>query len=199
MWCNVYTRLALQRWIGGRTQVYGQWRRRRLAGFGALSARVGIAHRDDSEIAHDNSALDGGDVLDASISPMPSPSLRVSLYGPICSARCSAAATSTRPVGFSHETEERALKTTDAASDQTGEFGQSREVVDHGAYLHVDLSALIGEAAIAPQADEWFLRLVQSVARIYSASAGGPQIGVAAHPYWPQRRDERPRGRSRRA
>ena len=54
----------------------------RLGGLGQLTVRVGIAHRDDSEIAHDNTGvLDGGDVLDASVSLAPTESLRLTLYG----------------------------------------------------------------------------------------------------------------------
>lgn len=56
--------------------------RGRLGGIGLLSARVGIAHRDDSEIAHDNTGvLDGGDVVDANVSLAPTDSLRVKLFG----------------------------------------------------------------------------------------------------------------------
>ena len=56
--------------------------RRRLANHGLVTARIGIAHRDDSEIAHDNTGvLDGGDVLDASVSFAPSASLRFTVYG----------------------------------------------------------------------------------------------------------------------
>ena len=56
--------------------------RRQLGILGLLTARLGIAHRDDSEIAHDNTGvLDGGDVLDASVSFAPSASLRFTVYG----------------------------------------------------------------------------------------------------------------------
>ena len=53
-----------------------------LGFLGPATVRVGIAHRDDSEIAHDNTGvLDGGDVLDASVSFEPSASLRFTAYG----------------------------------------------------------------------------------------------------------------------
>ncbi len=56
--------------------------RRQLGVLGVVTARIGIAHRNDSEIAHDNTGvLDGGDVLDASVSFAPSPSLRFTVYG----------------------------------------------------------------------------------------------------------------------
>ena len=56
--------------------------RRQLGILGLVTARIGIAHRDDSEIAHDNTGvLDGGDVLDASVTFAPSPSLRFTAYG----------------------------------------------------------------------------------------------------------------------
>lgn len=53
--------------------------RRRL---GRVSVRVALAHRDDSEISVDNSGvLDGGDIVDASVSFSPSDSLTFTLYG----------------------------------------------------------------------------------------------------------------------
>jgi len=56
--------------------------RGRLGGLGQLTVRASVAHRDDSEIAHDNTGvLDGGDVLDAGVSLAPTASLRVTLYG----------------------------------------------------------------------------------------------------------------------
>ena len=56
--------------------------RRRLGGLGQFTVRAGIAHRDDSEIAHDNTGvLDGGDVLDVSVSLAPRESVRIVLYG----------------------------------------------------------------------------------------------------------------------
>ena len=56
--------------------------RGQLGRLGQLTVRAGIAHRDDSEIAHDNTGvLDGGDVLDASVSLAPSESVRITLYG----------------------------------------------------------------------------------------------------------------------
>ena len=56
--------------------------RRQLGRLGQLTVRAGLAHRDDSEIAHDNTGvLDGGDVLDAGVSLAPSESVRLTLYG----------------------------------------------------------------------------------------------------------------------
>ena len=55
---------------------------RRLGRFGLLSTRISVAHRDDSEIAHDNTGvLDGGDVLDASVLLKINDSLKVTLFG----------------------------------------------------------------------------------------------------------------------
>ena len=49
---------------------------------GTLTTRIGLAHRDDSEIAHDNTGqLDGGDVLDASIRLAVNDSLQITLFG----------------------------------------------------------------------------------------------------------------------
>ena len=55
---------------------------RRVGQVGQLSVRIGIAHRDDSEIAHDNTGvLDGGNVLDASVSFALNDSWNFTLYG----------------------------------------------------------------------------------------------------------------------
>lgn len=55
---------------------------RRVGDVGQLIVRFGIAHRDDSEIAHDNTGLlDGGDVLDASVTLELNDSLNITLYG----------------------------------------------------------------------------------------------------------------------
>ena len=61
----------------------GEAQCRRQAGpLGLVTLRAGISHRDDSEIAHDNTGvLDGGDVLDASVSLEPSVSLRFTAFG----------------------------------------------------------------------------------------------------------------------
>ena len=54
----------------------------RLGNLGRFSVRVGLAHRDDSEITDDNpGVLDGGDILDASIAYSPSDRLSFTLYG----------------------------------------------------------------------------------------------------------------------
>lgn len=55
---------------------------RQLGRIGLGNVRVSLVHRDDSEISVDNTGvLDGGDVLDASVSLIPSRSLRITLYG----------------------------------------------------------------------------------------------------------------------
>ena len=55
---------------------------KRVRDIGQLIVRFGIAHRDDSEIAHDNTGvLDGGDVLDASVTLELDDSLNITLYG----------------------------------------------------------------------------------------------------------------------
>ena len=54
---------------------------RHLGGFGLLTARLAISHRDDSEIADDNrGVLDGGDLVDASLKLSPANGLAFSLY-----------------------------------------------------------------------------------------------------------------------
>ena len=54
--------------------------RRRLGSLGQLTVRASLAHRDDSEIAHDNTGvLHGGDVLDAGVSVAPTESLGFTL------------------------------------------------------------------------------------------------------------------------
>lgn len=55
---------------------------RHLGRLGLANVRVSLAHRDDAEISIDNTGvLDGGNVVDASVSLEPSKSLRVTLYG----------------------------------------------------------------------------------------------------------------------
>ncbi len=55
---------------------------RQLGTLGRLAVRVGLAHRDDSEIADDNrGVLDAGDLLGASVSFSPTEALTFTLYG----------------------------------------------------------------------------------------------------------------------
>ena len=55
---------------------------RQLDGLGRLSIRIGVSHRDDSEITDDNrGVLDGGDLVDASIGLAPSDRVEIALYG----------------------------------------------------------------------------------------------------------------------
>ena len=55
---------------------------REIGGLGRLSIRVGVSHRDDSEITDDNrGVLDGGDLVDASVAFAPSARLEITLYG----------------------------------------------------------------------------------------------------------------------
>ncbi len=62
---------------------------------------------------------------------------------------------------FSHEREVRALTT---------DLGPGRPTAKYpvGEYFEVDLTTLIQEIRIAPDADEWFVELVLSVARRYA-------------------------------
>ncbi len=54
----------------------------RQVGNGRLSLRLALSHRDDSEITDDNQGvLDGGDIVDASVSFSPSDALEFTLYG----------------------------------------------------------------------------------------------------------------------
>ena len=56
--------------------------RRQMGPLGVMTARISLSHRGDSEISHDNTGvLDGGDVLDLSISSAPTPSLRFTAFG----------------------------------------------------------------------------------------------------------------------
>ena len=55
---------------------------RDIGGLGRLSIRVGVSHRDDSEITDDNrGVLDGGDLVDARVAFAPSDRLEITLYG----------------------------------------------------------------------------------------------------------------------
>lgn len=56
--------------------------RRQIDSYGSLIVRTSVAHRDDSEIAHNNTGvLDGGDMVNASLSFEPSNRMRITLYG----------------------------------------------------------------------------------------------------------------------
>ncbi|MDE0349614.1 MAG: TonB-dependent receptor, partial [Gammaproteobacteria bacterium] len=55
---------------------------REIGGLGRLSIRVGVSHRDDSEITDDNrGVLDGGDLVDVSVALAPNDRVEVTLYG----------------------------------------------------------------------------------------------------------------------
>ena len=55
---------------------------REIGGLGRLAIRVGVSHRDDSEITDDNrGVLDGGDLVEASVAFAPSDRLEITLYG----------------------------------------------------------------------------------------------------------------------
>ncbi len=55
---------------------------REISGLGRLSIRVGVSHRDDSEITDDNrGVLDGGDLVDVSVAWAPNDRVEFTLYG----------------------------------------------------------------------------------------------------------------------
>ena len=73
-------RLALPR-LAPLTYGLGVRYRRNLGGLGRLTARLDLAHRDDSEITDDNrGTLDGGELLAASFELAPSSTLSLTLY-----------------------------------------------------------------------------------------------------------------------
>ena len=73
-------RLALPR-LAPRTYGFGVRYGRDLGGFGRLTARLDVAHRDDSEITDDNrGTLDGGELVAASLELAPSAALSLTLY-----------------------------------------------------------------------------------------------------------------------
>ena len=76
---------------------------------------------------------------------------------------------------FSHECEVRAL-TTDIDLNGTP--------VAVGAYYEVDLATLISEIRVSPDADDWFVELVRSVAKKYSIDAPITRSKLSDVPIW---------------
>ena len=76
---------------------------------------------------------------------------------------------------FSHEREVRAL---------TQDPRQSAPTVPVGAYLEVDLGTLIQEVRVSPDADDWFLELVHSVATKYAINVPIAKSKLAELPIW---------------
>lgn len=76
---------------------------------------------------------------------------------------------------FSHEREVRALTT---------DIEIKGEPVAVGAYYEVDLATLIAEVCVSPDADDWFVELVRSVAAKYSIDAPIAKSKLSEVPIW---------------
>lgn len=76
---------------------------------------------------------------------------------------------------FSHEYEVRALTT---------DLEVKREPVAMGTYYEVDLATLISEIRVSPDADDWFVELVRSVATTYSIDAPIGKSKLSDVPIW---------------
>ena len=83
---------------------------------------------------------------------------------------------------FEHEREVRAITLNMPTRD--GKIDLSQEVHAIGSYYDVDLSSLVQEVIVAPYADDWFIRLVQSVAARYGLMAPVSRSGLAELPTW---------------
>ena len=83
---------------------------------------------------------------------------------------------------FEHEREVRAITQDMPARD--GKIDLSQEVYAIGTYYAVDLSLLVQEVIVAPYADDWFKRLVQSVAARYGLRAPVSTSGLDESPTW---------------
>ena len=83
---------------------------------------------------------------------------------------------------FEHEREVRTITQNMPARD--GKIDLPQEVCAIGTYYAVELSLLVQEVIVAPYADDWFIRLVQSVAARYGLRAPVSRSGLAESPTW---------------
>ena len=83
---------------------------------------------------------------------------------------------------FEHEREVRAI--TLNLPERDGPIDLSQEVSAMGTYYAVDLSLLVQEVTVAPYADDWFMRLVQSVVSRYGLTVPVIRSGLAEPPTW---------------
>lgn len=85
---------------------------------------------------------------------------------------------------FEHEREVRAITLGEFELVKRGEFGVAQGLYANGAYRAMDISQLIREVIVAPYADSWFTRLVQSVASRYELTAPVTKSRLSETPTW---------------
>ncbi len=83
---------------------------------------------------------------------------------------------------FEHEREVRAISQKFPTSD--GKTDLSHDIYHSGAYFDVDISLLIEGVVVAPYAADWFLQLVQSVAKTYGLDTPVYRSSLAETPIW---------------
>jgi len=87
----------------------------------------------------------------------------------------------TKRKSFEYEQEVRAI-TMNAVPHDTERLGTSAEWTGTGIYFQVELDLLIEEVLVAPQAEDWFVDLVQSVVKRYGLKAHVTRSGLASSP-----------------
>ena len=85
---------------------------------------------------------------------------------------------------FEHEREVRAITPGAFELVKRGQFEVAQGLYAKGAYRAVDISQLIREVIVAPYADSWFTRLVQSVASRYELTAPVTRSRLSDTPTW---------------
>ena len=87
----------------------------------------------------------------------------------------------TKRKSFEYEREVRAI-TMNAVPHDTERLGTSAEWTGAGIYCQVNLDLLIEEVIVAPQAEDWFVDLVQSVVKRYGLKAHVTRSDLASSP-----------------
>ena len=83
---------------------------------------------------------------------------------------------------FEHENEVRAINQDFPIGN--GRVDLSQNICDVGTYFDVDLSLLVKEVVVAPFAEDWFLKLVQSVTNLYNLDVPVRKSDLADTPTW---------------
>ncbi len=83
---------------------------------------------------------------------------------------------------FEHEREVRAM--TQDLPSHDGKIDLSQKVDTTGTYYTVNLALLVQEVIVAPYADDWFLKLVQSVTSRYGLKTAATRSRLAEPPTW---------------
>ncbi len=88
----------------------------------------------------------------------------------------------TKRKSFEHEAEVRAISLN--IPMRNGDIDRSPDAAGAGVYHEVDTGQLIKEVVIAPLAEDWFVELVQAVARQHGLSAPIRRSSLANSPRW---------------